>query len=185
MKFGKNMSRVGKKPIQIPQGVEIKIADFKITAKGQKGELSVDIPQEIEVKQEENTLLVSEKKNTKNSKALWGTTRSLIFNIIEGVSVGYQKELQIKGVGYRAELQGEGLNLKVGFSHPVVVDKVEGITFRVEKDIVTVSGIKKELVGRVAAEIRSIRPPEPYKGKGIRYKDEVVVLKEGKKSVGK
>ncbi len=186
MKFGKkNMSRVGKKPIKIPQGVEIKIESSKITAKGQKGELSVDIPQEIEVKQEEEFLLISEKKNTKNSKAFWGTTRSLIFNIIEGVNIGYQKELQVKGIGYRAEAQGEGLTIKVGFSHPVVVDKVEGITFQVNKDIITVSGIKKELVGRVAAEIRNIRPPEPYKGKGIRYKDEVIVLKEGKKSVGK
>jgi len=179
------MSRVGKKLIKIPQGVEIKIESSKITAKGQKGELSIDIPSEIEVKEKEGEVVVSERKNTKNSRALWGTTRSLVFNIIEGVSVGYQKELQAKGIGYRAEIQGEGLTLKVGFSHPVVVDKVEGITFRVNKDIITISGIKKELVGRVAAEIRSIRPPEPYKGKGIRYKDEVVVLKEGKKSVGK
>jgi large subunit ribosomal protein L6 len=179
------MSRVGKKPIKISQGVEIKIENSMVTAKGPKGELSVSVPQEIEVKQEEGFLYVAEKKNTKNSKAFWGTTRSLIFNIIEGVSVGYQRELQVKGVGYRAEKQGEGLSLKVGFSHPVVVDKVEGITFEVNKDIITVSGIKKELVGRVAAEIRKIRPPEPYKGKGIRYKDEVVVLKEGKKSVGK
>jgi len=179
------MSRVGKKLIKIPQGVEIKIESSKITAKGQKGELSIDIPSEIEVKEKEGEVVVSERKNTKNSRALWGTTRSLVFNIIEGVSVGYQKELQAKGIGYRAEIQGEGLTLKVGFSHPVVVDKVEGITFQVNKDIITISGIKKELVGRVAAEIRSIRPPEPYKGKGIRYKDEVVVLKEGKKSVGK
>jgi large subunit ribosomal protein L6 len=179
------MSRVGKKPIKIPQGVEVKIEDSKVTAKGQKGELSVSIPREIEVKQDEGVILVTEKKSTKESKAFWGTTRSLIFNIIEGVSVGYQRELQIKGIGYRAETQGEGLTLKVGFSHPVVVDKVEGITFEVKKDIIVISGIKKELVGRVAAEIRNIRPPEPYKGKGIRYKDEVVVLKEGKKSVGK
>jgi large subunit ribosomal protein L6 len=179
------MSRVGKKPIEIPKGVEIKIEDSKITAKGQKGELSFDFSNEISVKKEENEIIVSESKKTKNSKALWGTTRSIISNIVEGVSSGYQKELQIKGIGYRAELQGEGLNLKVGFSHPVTVDKIEGITFSVNKDIITVSGIKKDLVGKVAAEIRSIRPPEPYKGKGIRYKDENVVLKEGKKSVGK
>ena len=179
------MSRVGKKPIKIPQGVEIKIDGSKITAKGQKGELSIDIPREIAVKQDEGVVLVSERKNTKDSKALWGTTRSLVFNVIEGVSVGYQKELQVKGVGYRAETQGEGLTLKVGFSHPVVVDKVEGITFEVKKDIIIISGIKKELVGKVAAEIRNLRPPEPYKGKGIRYKDEIIVLKEGKKSVGK
>jgi large subunit ribosomal protein L6 len=179
------MSRVGKKPIKIPAGVEIKIEGLKITAKGPKGELSLDIPSVIDVKKEGEEILVSEKKQTKTSKAFWGTTRSLIFNIIEGVSNGYKRELQVKGVGYRAEMQGEGMTLKVGFSHPVVVDKVEGITFEVNKDIISVSGIEKELVGKVAAEIRSIRPPEPYKGKGIRYKDEVVVLKEGKKSVGK
>jgi large subunit ribosomal protein L6 len=179
------MSRVGKKPIKIPAGVEIKIEGLKITAKGPKGELSLDIPSVIDVKKEGEEILVSEKKQTKTSKAFWGTTRSLIFNIIEGVSNGYKRELQVKGVGYRAEMQGEGMTLKVGFSHPVVVDKVEGINFEVNKDIISVSGIEKELVGKVAAEIRSIRPPEPYKGKGIRYKDEVVVLKEGKKSVGK
>ncbi len=179
------MSRVGKKPIKIPAGVEIKIEDLKITAKGPKGELSLDIPSVIDVQKEGEEIIVLEKKKTKTSRAFWGTTRSLIFNIVEGVSKGYQKELQIKGVGYRAEKQGEGMTMKVGFSHPVVVDKVEGITFEINKDIITVSGIEKELVGKVAAEIRSIRPPEPYKGKGIRYKDEVVVLKEGKKSVGK
>jgi large subunit ribosomal protein L6 len=179
------MSRVGKKPIKIPAGVEIKIEGLKITAKGPKGELSLDIPSVIDVKKEGEEILVSEKKQTKTSKAFWGTTRSLIFNIIEGVSNGYKRELQVKGVGYRAEMQGEGMTLKVGFSHPVVVDKVEGINFEVNKDTISVSGIEKELVGKVAAEIRSIRPPEPYKGKGIRYKDEVVVLKEGKKSVGK
>lgn len=179
------MSRVGKKPIKIPAGVEIKIEDLKITAKGPKGELSLDVPSVINVQKEGEEIIVSEKKKTKTSRAFWGTTRSLIFNIVEGVSKGYQKELQIKGVGYRAEKQGEGITMKVGFSHPVVVDKVEGITFEINKDIITVSGIEKELVGKVAAEIRNIRPPEPYKGKGIRYKDEVVVLKEGKKSVGK
>ncbi len=179
------MSRVGKKPVKIPAGVEIKIEGLKITAKGPKGELSLDIPSVIDVKKEGEEILVSEKKKTKTSKAFWGTTRSLIFNIIEGVSNGYQKELQIKGIGYRAEMQGEGMTLKVGFSHTVAVDKVEGITFVVNKDIITISGIEKELVGKVASEIRNIRPPEPYKGKGIRYKDEVVALKEGKKSVGK
>ncbi len=179
------MSRIGKKPIKIPEGVEIKIDNSTILVKGPKGELTFDFSNEVEVKQEEQDILVSEKKSTKRSKALWGTTRAIIANMIEGVKNGYQADLQVKGVGYRAELQGEKLVLKVGFSHPVEVEKVEGLNFAVNKDIITVSGIKKELVFKVAAEIRNIRPPEPYKGKGIRYKDEVVSLKEGKKSVGK
>ncbi len=179
------MSRIGKKPIEIPAGVEVMTEKNKVTVKGEKGELFLDVPSEIEVKVEGGEVTVSQKKETKKSKALWGTVRSLIANIIEGVSKGYEKELQIKGVGYRAEIQNEKLILKVGFSHLVEIDKIEGISFAVSKDIITVSGIKKDLVGRVAAEIRNVRPPEPYKGKGIRYKDEVVVIKEGKKAVGK
>ncbi len=179
------MSRVGKKPIKIPAEVEVKTEERRVIAKGPKGELFLDIPSEIEVKIEEGEVTVSQKKETKKSKALWGTIRSLIFNIVEGVSKGYQKDLQIKGIGYRAEIQNEKLVLRVGFSHSVEIDKIEGVDFNVNKDIITVSGIKKDLVGKVAAEIRSVRPPEPYKGKGIRYKDEVVVMKEGKKAVGK
>ncbi len=179
------MSRIGKKPIKIPQGVTVTIGEGKVTVKGSKGELSLDVPREIEVKTQEEEVLVSKKQENKKSKALWGTVRSLVFNMIKGVSEGYSRDLQIKGVGYRAELQGEKLVLKVGFSHPIEIEKVEGIDFNVVKDIITVSGIKKDLVGRVASEIRSIRPPEPYKGKGIRYKDEVISMKEGKKSAGK
>ncbi len=179
------MSRIGKKPIKIPQGVTVTIGEGKVTVKGSKGELSLDVPREIEVKTQEEEVLVSKKQENKKSKALWGTVRSLVFNMIKGVSEGYSRDLQIKGVGYRAELQGEKLVLKVGFSHPIEIEKVEGIDFNVVKDIINVSGIKKDLVGRVASEIRSIRPPEPYKGKGIRYKDEVISMKEGKKSAGK
>ncbi len=179
------MSRIGKKPINIPSGVTVAFESGSVLVKGSKGELSLSIPSEVGIEIAEKEVIVSEKKVNKQSKALWGTIRSLIANMIEGVSEGFKKELQIKGVGYRAELQGDKLILKVGFSHLVEVDKEEGIDFAVTKDIITVTGIKKELVGRVASEIRAIRPPEPYKGKGIRYKDEVVVLKEGKKSVGK
>ncbi len=178
------MSRIGKKPIQIPNGVEVTIEKGRVVAKGPKGELATSFPAEIEVKKENDQIMVSEKRRTKKSKAFWGTFRSLIFNIIEGVSSGYKKELQIKGVGYRAEVQGEKLILKVGFSHLVEVDAPEGIQFEVKRDIIVVSGIRKELVGRVAAEIRKVRPPDPYKGKGIRYKDEVIILKEGKKGAG-
>ncbi len=175
------MSRVGKKIINIPEGVEISIDKDKITAKGPKGELSVAIPEEIKVEMKDKEITVSEKKKNKVSRALWGTIRALIFNIIKGVSEGYTKELQIKGVGYRAEMQGENIVLRVGFSHPVEVKKEEGVELAINKDIITVSGIEKELVNRVAADIRKVRPPDAYKGKGIRYKDEVVVLKEGKK----
>ncbi len=179
------MSRVGKKSIKIPQGVTVNIAGNDIIVKGPKGELSFSSSPLLLVEEKNGEVFVSLKKETKKSKELWGTTRSIIYNMIEGVSNGYSKELQIKGVGYRAEMQGENLILKVGFSHPVEIKKIDGVNFAVLKDIVTVSGIKKDLVGRVAAQIRKVRPPEPYKGKGIRYKNEVVAMKEGKKGVGK
>ncbi len=178
------MSRIGKKPITIPQGVEVTVSKESLKAKGPKGELEVDIPEEIEVKKEGSEITVSEKRQNKKSRALWGTTRSLIANAIEGVEKGYTKELQIKGVGYRGEIQDGNLVLKVGYSHPVEIKKIDGVEFAVTKDIVSVSGIKKDLVGRVAAQIRSVRPPEPYKGTGIRYKNEVIAMKEGKKSAG-
>ncbi|MCF7845351.1 MAG: 50S ribosomal protein L6 [Candidatus Pacebacteria bacterium] len=177
------MSRIGKKPIIIPDGVNVTIEEEKVTVKGPKGELYLDIPSDIKVENTEEGIAVSEKKETKTSKALWGTIRALIFNMVEGVKNGYSKELQIKGVGYRAEMKGEDLVLKVGFSHLVEIRKIEGVEFSVNKDIITVSGIKKQLVNNVAADIRKVRRPDPYKGKGIRYKDEVIVLKEGKKSV--
>lgn len=179
------MSRVGKKSIVIPQGVSVDIKDDNVNVKGPKGELAFPVSPFILVEEKDGEIFVTIKKENKKSRELWGTTRSVISNMIEGVSSGYSKELQVKGVGYRAEMKGEDLLLKVGFSHPVEIKKVEGIEFAVLKDIITVSGIKKDLVGRVAAEIRKIRPPEPYKGKGIRYKNEVIVMKEGKKSVGK
>lgn len=179
------MSRIGKKPIQIPENVEVKIEGSEIIVKGPKGELKFSIPADIKVDIDDSKMLtVLEEKKTKKSRAMWGTVRALIANMIEGVKEGYKKELQVKGVGYRAEMKGDKLVLKVGFSHLVEVEKEEGIDFEVNKDIITVSGIKKDLVGRVAAEIRNIRPPEPYKGKGIRYKDELIILKEGKKGAG-
>lgn len=179
------MSRVGKKPIEIPEGVEAKVENERVIAKGPKGELFFDVPSEISVEVSGDQVLVSQNKETKKSKALWGTTRALVCNIVEGVNKGYTKELQIKGVGYRAEMQGDKLVMRVGFSHPIEVEKREGVEFSVNKDIITVSGIKKDLVHRIAAEIRKIRPPDPYKGKGIRYKDEKIILKEGKKTAGK
>ncbi len=180
MKFG-NMSRIGKKPIEIPDNVEIKIDGNKISVKGPKGELQKDVRSEIKIEIKNDKIFVSPQKETKRTRAFWGLFRTLIFNMVKGVTDGYEKKLEIHGVGYKANLEGENLVLLVGFSHPVKIDKVEGIKFLVEKSIITVSGIDKELVGQIAAKIRKVRPPEPYKGKGIRYLGEEVRRKAGKK----
>ncbi len=177
------MSRIGKKPISISEGVEVKIEGQNVIVKGPKGELQKEVRPEIKVEIKENEILVSPGKETKKTNAFWGLTRTLIFNMIKGVTEGYEKKLEIQGVGYKANLEGEDLVLQVGFSHPVKMDKVEGIKFEVEKNIITISGIDKELVGQVAAKIRKVRPPEPYKGKGIRYVGEEVRRKAGKKVV--
>ena len=177
------MSRIGKKPIEIPKGVEVKIEDNVVIVKGPKGELQKKIRPEIKVEIKENEILVSPEKETKKTNAFWGLTRTLISNIIKGVTEGYEKKLEIQGVGYKANLEGEDLVLQVGFSHSVKIDKVGGIKFEVEKNIIAISGIDKELVGQVAAKIRKVRPPEPYKGKGIRYVGEEVRRKAGKKVV--
>ena len=177
------MSRIGKKPITIPEGVEIKIEDSEIRVKGPKGELKREIRPEIKVEIKEKEILVSPLKETKKTKAFWGLTRALINNMVKGVIEGYEKKLQIEGVGYKARVEGEYLILEVGFSHPVKIKQPEGINFSVEKNIITVSGIDKELVGQVAAKIRKVRPPEPYKGKGIRYLGEQIRKKAGKKMV--
>lgn len=177
------MSRVGKKPIEIPQGIEVKMEDQEIKIKGPKGELSQKIGPEIGVEVKEGKIFVSPIKETKETKALWGLTRALLANLIQGVSQGFEKKLEIKGVGYRASLEGEDLVLKVGFSHLVKIGKIEGISFSVDKNIITVSGIDKQLVGEVAAKIRRVRPPDVYKGKGIRYLGEVVRKKEGKRAI--
>lgn len=175
------MSRIGKKPILIPESVEVKIEDNRVVVKGPKGELQREVRPEIKVEVKEGKVLVTPQKETKKTNAFWGLTRALIFNMLKGVTEGYEKKLQMEGVGYKANLEEEGLILQVGFSHPVKIKKTEGIKFLVEKNIITVSGIDKELVGQVAAKIRKVRPPEPYKGKGIRYLGEEVRRKAGKK----
>lgn len=177
------MSRVGKKPILIPEDVKVEIEDQKIKIRGPKGELSCEIPPEIKIGAVKGQIFVSPKKQTKKTKALWGLTRALLNNVIEGVTKGYEKKLEIQGLGYRASLDGKDLVLQVGFTQPVKIKAPEGITFSVEKNIITIAGINKELVGEVAAKIRKIRPPEPYKGKGIRYLGEQVRRKAGKKAV--
>jgi len=175
------MSRVGKKLILIPENVEIKSEDGKVIVKGPKGELQKEIRPEIEVDIKEKKILVIPRKATKKTKAFWGLTRALLFNMIKGVTDGYERKLQMEGIGYKAQLEGDELILQVGFSHPVKIKQPEGIKFLVEKNIITISGIDKEQVGQISAKIRAIKPPEPYKGKGIRYVGEVVRRKAGKK----
>jgi len=175
------MSRIGKKPITIPQSVEINIDGNKISVRGPKGELQKEVPLEIKIEIKDDKIFVSPGKETKRTKAFWGLFRTLIFNMVKGVTDGYEKKLEIHGVGYKANLEGEDLVLLVGFSHPVKIDRIEGIEFSVEKSIITVSGIDKELVGQIAAKIRKVRKPEPYKGKGIRYLGEEIRRKAGKK----
>lgn len=184
MKFGKNMSRIGKQPIEIPEGVEIKIDQGEIKVKGPKGELVQDIPREIEIVVEEKKIIVKLKKKTTNAPALWGLLRSLIFNMIEGVTQGFEKQLEIEGVGYRVALEDNKLILSLGYSHPVNVEAPDGIEFKVDKNLITISGIDKQLVGQVAAYIRAKKKPEPYKGKGIHYFGEVIRRKAGKKTTG-
>lgn len=177
------MSRVGKKPILIPENVEVKIEGQKIVVKGPKGELQKEFRPEIEVEVRENKIFVRPKIKTKKTNALWGLTRALLDNLIKGVTEGFEKKLEIEGLGLRASMEGGDLVLFVGFSHPVRINAPEGIKLSVEKNMITVAGIDKELVGQIAAKIRKVKPPEPYKGKGIRYLGEVIRKKVGKKAV--
>ena len=176
------MSRIGKKPVLIPDKVEVTLDGQEIKVKGPKGELFWEVPREISVKQEDGQLIFAPNKKDKKTNALWGLSQSKVDNLVQGVTEGFQKSLEIEGVGYRATLQGNKLVLNIGFSHPVEFEAPEGIELQVEKNTVTISGIDKELVGQVAADIRAIRKPEPYKGKGIRYSDEIVRRKAGKKA---
>ena len=175
------MSRIGKAPISVPSGVEVSIAGRTVSVKGPKGNLSREIPGDIVVRKEENTLLVERPNDERTNRALHGLTRTLVSNMVVGVTDGFAKELEIVGVGYRAEAQGQNLRLALGFSHPVIVPAPEGISFEIPVQTrVIVKGIDKELVGQVAANIRSIRKPEPYKGKGVRYLGERIIRKAGK-----
>ncbi|MFM8871585.1 MAG: 50S ribosomal protein L6 [Actinomycetota bacterium] len=176
------MSRIGKAPITVPSGVEVNINAGVVSVKGPKGALSREIPGEIIVRKEENTVLVERPDDSRQNRALHGLTRTLVANMVTGVTDGFVKELDIVGVGYRAEAQGpNALKLALGFSHPVVVKAPDGVTFEVPQPTrIVIKGINKEVVGQVAANIRSIRKPEPYKGKGVRYLDERVMRKAGK-----
>jgi len=183
VKYGKNMSRIGKKPILIPEGVEVKIQGQKVTVKGPKGEISREIRPEIKVGLKENKIYLSPQIENKKTKAFWGLMRALIFNLVEGVTTGYEKKLEIEGIGYKAVVEGETILLYVGYSHSVRLKIPQDIKVLVEKNTITVSGINKELVGQFAANIRKTKPCEPYKGKGIKYLGEKIRRKVGKKVI--
>lgn len=175
------MSRIGRKPVQIPKGVTVKTTDGVITVKGPKGELSAKVHPSISVKVEPQEALVSRVSDLKKDRALHGLWRALLQNMIHGVTEGYAKKLEIVGVGYRAELKGKKLQLQIGYSHPILFNPPEGIKIEVPAQTsITISGIDKQLVGLVAAKIRSFRQPEPYKGKGIKYEGEYIRRKAGK-----
>ncbi len=193
------MSRIGKKPVVLPSGVSAELANGVLTVKGPKGSLTQEIHPKVDVKIENNEVLVDvAKKEDKREKALWGLFRSLVQNMADGVNTGYTKQLDIVGVGFKAEVRGSTLVLNLGFSHPIEFEIPQGVEVKVEKDpakvtilqyqtTVTLSGIDKQLVGQTAANIRELKKPEPYKGKGIKYSDETIVRKAGKvvKAVGK
>jgi large subunit ribosomal protein L6 len=177
------MSRIGRAPIPVPDGVTVALEGRRVTVSGPKGELEHQVADPIEVAQEDGALVVRRPTDRGPHRALHGLTRSLVANMVEGVTAGFSKSLEIIGVGYRAQLKGKDIELAVGYSHPVTVTPPEGISFEVPSPTeITVRGIDKQSVGQVAAEIRSIRPPEPYKGKGIRYAGEVVQRKVGKRA---
>ncbi|MCK4635499.1 MAG: 50S ribosomal protein L6 [Candidatus Moranbacteria bacterium] len=177
------MSRIGQKPVEIPKEVNIEISSGVINVKGNKGELSMLLHDSVSIKIEDDSLTVSKKRNSKIAQAMNGTTVRLIQNMITGVSKGFEKKLELNGVGFRMALKGKQIDLALGFSHPVLADIPEGINVNIEGMIMVISGIDKQKVGQFAAEIRSLKPVEPYKGKGFKYDDEIVRRKEGKKAV--
>jgi len=177
------MSRIAKKPIAIPEKTEVIVGDGSLLVKGQLGELSKPLHRDIEIKIEDGGVIVSKRINNLFTKALIGTYASHIKNMLSGVNKLYEKRLIIEGVGFKSDVQGKTLNLALGFSHQIKIDIPDGVEVKTEKNLVTVSGIDKEKVGNFAASVRALKKPEPYKGKGIRYDDEVIRRKEGKKSV--
>lgn len=181
--FGKHMSRLGKQPIEMPAGVEVTLREGIVTIKGPKGTLTHKTHALVSVTLENNVLTLAPTKDSIAGKAMWGTHAALIRNMIEGVTTGFKKVLEIEGVGYRADAQGQKLTMTVGFSHPVIIEVPEGITCTVEKGVITITGNDKHAVGQFAANIRKVKKPEPYKGKGIRYQGEHIIRKQGKKAV--
>jgi large subunit ribosomal protein L6 len=177
------MSRIGKQPIELPSGVNVAISPGRVQVNGPLGELSQNVPARMQIDQDDGTLVVKRPTERGDDRALHGLTRSLVANMVEGVTKGFQKRLELQGVGYRAALRGTDLELNVGFSHPVVIKPPQGISFEVpDATTVLVKGIDKQQVGEIAAQVRKVRPPEPYKGKGIRYEGEYVRRKVGKRA---
>ena len=177
------MSRIGRQPIPIPDGVNVAVDPGRVTVNGPLGELTQNVPQRMLIEKEDGQLLVKRPTERGDDRALHGLTRSLVANMVEGVTNGFEKRLEIQGVGYRASLRGTALELNVGYSHPVVIDAPAGITFEVPAQTeIIVKGIDKQQVGEIAAQVRKVRPPEPYKGKGIRYEGEYVQRKVGKRA---
>ena len=178
------MSRIGKQPVSLPAKVEVKINGQNVSVKGPKGQLEIDVHPAITVEMEDGVVVVKRNSDLREERALHGLTRALINNMVTGVSEGFRKSLRIEGTGYQAQLQGNNLLLKLGFSHDVTIEPPENITFEVPKDdrgrLLHIDGIDKQVVGQVAANIRKLRPPEPYKGKGVRYSDEYIRRKAGK-----
>jgi large subunit ribosomal protein L6 len=177
------VSRIGKMPVEVPDGVEVSIEPGRVSVKGPKGELSEATSQEMDIRQEDGQILVTRPTDRGEHRAIHGLTRSLIYNMVAGVTQGFEKRLEIQGVGYRAQLRGKAIELSVGYSHTVPVEAPEGIEFEVPQPTqIVVRGPSKQAVGEVAARIRKVRPPEPYKGKGIRYQGEYVQRKVGKRA---
>jgi large subunit ribosomal protein L6 len=177
------MSRVAKQPVQLPEGVELNLAADELQVKGPKGELRMPVNSEVEIKLDGDQATVGPRSGSRFAHAMSGTTRALINNMVKGVTDGFEKKLQLVGIGYRAQTQGKNLNLTLGFSHPVVYEVPAGIEVEIpSQNEIIVKGIDKQKVGQIAAEIRRYRPPEPYKGKGVRYDDERVVMKVAKKT---
>ena len=176
------MSRIGKKAVAVPAGVTVTIDGQTVTVKGPKGQLAWTVAEEIEVKQEGAELLLTKRVDNTRAQAMWGLSRTLVANMVEGVTSGFEKTLELVGVGYRAAMKGNALSMQLGFSHEVDVPAPAGVTFAVPKQTeIKISGIDKQVVGEIASQIRRLRPPEPYKGKGVRYAGEKVRRKEGKK----
>ena len=177
------MSRIGKQPIELPSGVNVAISPGRVQVNGPLGELSQNVPARMQIDQDDGTLVVKRPTERGDDRALHGLTRSLVANMVEGVTKGFEKRLELQGVGYRAALRGTDLELNVGFSHPIVIKPPQGISFEVpDATTVLVKGIDKQQVGEMAAQVRKVRPPEPYKGKGIRYEGEYVRRKVGKRA---
>lgn len=175
------MSRVGKNPVVVPEGVDVRVVGLTVTAKGKLGERSISVTDDVTVKLEDGQIWVAPVGSGKRARTMWGTTRSLIDSLVKGVDEGFSRILDINGVGYRAAVEGNILNLQLGYSHPIQFPIPEGIKIAAERSVITISGVDKQAVGQVSAKIRAFRPPEPYKGKGVKYRDEIIHRKEGKK----